>query len=1121
MSDEDKRVYKAKGSYPFEDFESPGYRSIDGLKEDTNADKRGTPIVFLFIAVMIGLACAGAMFIFDPTGLMKSMAGEREETEYEKRIKASKLASKIAEELKDNITMPPEPPDPESVVEEAMTESMKNDVDKLMSGVDETMGTTVINKIADRVAKKMEADIKLLSKDIAEGKLSPEEIAKRQKELEDKTHDVMNQEVYTHRVETQTERAEFESIKWYKGSVAPALLTTISQQVFKGGERIRPTFNTLFDGQYGWSKYRKWSRTESDKYVQQMQRSLTMQANEQWNEAEWKKWKAKWKKIEDRNRRQRNPRNIVQIPQAYYGDLNDWVYHQASICADSVKKFYYGTIKDTGTYPSPSWFNVIYGSTDEHMRQGNLYLPTMTNGILNEYLIDDQDRFLDMLDDLTDEWEDCIEFSQGIEERALENAPLEELHKLREERNKQMKSIAQKIGKLLKDEKNKNIDFRTRKTINALLRFRIMADEKIQQQQYNKMIDGMVAGLSKLIKDFARSQFRKGILEDKDGIDAAVEKFQADIVPILTEDLKRKVCSFRYFKESIFNAGSHKKFRDILGEDNFAPERQEDIDKELKALDALLSKHSNLADFVKLREKEIHRHYDEAVNNVVDDVIMKTLIGGWLAKNMEKFVEGVDYSDKVKERLDARESAKVGRKQDMARMTKDGVPDTDVGMTALKLAGQKGHGANLVPVETDMTPLLRADNFPLESLRYSKYIAPKPAKKWNITEPQVPVKEIPFTYKTPIYEGIPFLAELPTFDGDLSEWANLRPLYLKNGGGGKPIAVYAGWNYQGFFFAYQVDTKEEDMILPVNLQKGYAGVGVKKATDMKWAYSGESFRVCFDTIDARDETRGEAHTQEFFVFPLGTNADSTFAGVERVIQSKRDAKSKQFRGVISRPREFRSQGKAPSKYAPFRITKKRKNGYTTEIFIPRTLFNTKVFSPGWMTGFNCMVATGPKGHRGSSGKQWVKTEYTTAADHPDSWGDLVMLGTDPKLMANIVDDKWTQAKHILAGHSLLLTVVDPDRNVYAHLEDQIIVSAEVNGGHNDVEILVLKETGPNTGIFRGIVNTQPGLGREVQGVLELMAGFEVIFGYVDFGNARGEIGNVSRMVLPVVGGLLR
>ena len=83
-----------------------------------------------------------------------------------------------------------------------------------------------------------------------------------------------------------------------------------------------------------------------------------------------------------------------------------------------------------------------------------------------------------------------------------------------------------------------------------------------------------------------------------------------------------------------------------------------------------------------------------------------------------------------------------------------------------------------------------------------------------------------------------------------------------------------------------------------------------------------------------------------------------------------------------------------------------------------------------------------------------------------------------------------------------------------------MVSCEVKGGNNDVEVFILEETGENTGIFRGIINTQPGIGREVQGVMEVMPGNEIILGYVDFGNSKGQRNKISRIVLPVVGGLL-
>ena len=73
----------------------------------------------------------------------------------------------------------------------------------------------------------------------------------------------------------------------------------------------------------------------------------------------------------------------------------------------------------------------------------------------------------------------------------------------------------------------------------------------------------------------------------------------------------------------------------------------------------------------------------------------------------------------------------------------------------------------------------------------------------------------------------------------------------------------------------------------------------------------------------------------------------------------------------------------------------------------------------------------------------------------------------------------------------------------------------------DVEVFIIKETGKNTGIFRAFINTQPGFGREVQGVLEVMPGQEVRFGYVDFANAKGERNKVNELKVPVVGGILQ
>jgi hypothetical protein len=94
--------------------------------------------------------------------------------------------------------------------------------------------------------------------------------------------------------------------------------------------------------------------------------------------------------------------------------------------------------------------------------------------------------------------------------------------------------------------------------------------------------------------------------------------------------------------------------------------------------------------------------------------------------------------------------------------------------------------------------------------------------------------------------------------------------------------------------------------------------------------------------------------------------------------------------------------------------------------------------------------------------------------------------------------------------------MDPDRNVSLTAEDTVLVSAEVNGRGNDVEVYVLKETGKNTSVFRGYINTQPGAGRQVQGKLEMLTGDEVRFSYVDLANATGARNVIDEFRLPVV-----
>jgi hypothetical protein len=143
------------------------------------------------------------------------------------------------------------------------------------------------------------------------------------------------------------------------------------------------------------------------------------------------------------------------------------------------------------------------------------------------------------------------------------------------------------------------------------------------------------------------------------------------------------------------------------------------------------------------------------------------------------------------------------------------------------------------------------------------------------------------------------------------------------------------------------------------------------------------------------------------------------------------------------------------------------------------------------------------------------------SDVPKRWGDLLLLGTDAAIYVQDADATGTLTESVVPGHSYLLTVMDPDRNVNIKTKDTIIVSAEVIGESDDIEVFVLQETQDNSGVFRGYVDTQPGVGREVQGVLEVAPRDVLRLGYVDFADAKGRRNVVVAVKMPVASPLHR
>ena len=482
-----------------------------------------------------------------------------------------------------------------------------------------------------------------------------------------------------------------------------------------------------------------------------------------------------------------------------------------------------------------------------------------------------------------------------------------------------------------------------------------------------------------------------------------------------------------------------------------------------------------------------------------------------------RLAEAPDLADKVKEKLDARKAAKDGRGQDLAALTADGLPDVSAPLVALLLGAAKGRGAALRPVETKMRPGYFNDAGVRAAPDPRKPVVPPGPRPWSgATQP--PVKP---PFKTPRCEGIPFLAKFPKLDGDLSDWGRIRPLVLRpKKAGEQPVLVYAAWNYQGFLFGYQVKQPAERFVWPAPIK---TAVPPGKVAAPDWALRGDHCRLMFDTLDARRKWRGDPHAQEFIILPGGTDAGHDIPGVEQIIISQRDAGTGEFRGVKVSGKTFLPQPRpeaGPDGSGPYRVCRFEKDRYTVEVFIPRTLFNVPVLAPGWYVGFDCVVAAGarPKGAGPNAprGQAWAGGD----PDRPDRWGDLLLLGTDPHFVAQDAAPKYPLTKSVIPGHSVLVTVVDPDRNVRVTQKDAVLVTCEVGGGarprQNDVEVFILKETEKNSGVFRGYVNTQPGWGRQVHGVVEAVPGQELRLGYVGLADAAGRRHTVYSMRLPVV-----
>ena len=1036
-------------------------------------------LVLVLLAVSL-IAHALTVWLSSDISAGKGAAGEltAAQDSYLEKVLQKQKAKVVSRRVAGQITMPPPPPEPEMVVEQALADSLAGDVAKITGHL---LGVQLQDELVRHVKANLKDELEAASKDIAQGKLTEEEIQALHASFQAKAHDMTVAWRQDYLEKHQVERAAVSTTEWYERDVSKTLFRNISFELwtppgYNGYPPSPELWNHVYTGVYGWGRHVNWSDAHSEGMLRGKLDALRGLLRGQWPNAGGK----------DKN----------EHP-AWPGPSGE----QARIIAQRLADVRNG--RPTETYPSPSWTCAVYGPTER---------PMMTTGLLREFHAHRMDQARAVADSCEKAWADALAAAEAYQAKADADGAGGNLAGARDACLQAIERIVQQAQGLLV----KNPD--QYRQVNWALRLSAVTGPP-RDQAYQAWIGDLVAGLEPLVRDFARGQFKKGIIKNDAGIEQAMKEFPDTILPLLKRDAER-MCSAKRFNQHVL--GTVYPYRHYTSSVTGA-ERQptaDDAGRELAGAAKLVeSWPAEQRAYLEARRKLVDDDFRAAITNTREAILGSVLTGNLLFRQMSVFVEGVDYADKVQERLSARQAALAGRGQDLARLTDDGVPDTSAPLVALMLGASKGHGANLQPVPTTMAPACpAAEDACLSALLAEPPVLPRAPAKWGFEEQAHPEPKFGNLVR---YDAIPFLPKIPRLDGDLSDWGKVRPLILQPGQEREAVLLYAGWNYQGLFFGYTVKQPREAFYWPSLHKTQFSthsyvlGASMVRQGGTEWAFVGDHLQVMIDTLDARNDNRGEPHTQEFVIFPLGASDDPTLPGIERQIASQRDATAKQYRRIKDDCRLFPAQPPAeigPDGQSPYRVTRAGPDGYTCEAFIPRSLLQTPVFAPGWYIGFDCRVGMGFQGRQRRTGQVWA----TGQANRPDQWGDLLLLGTDPRLAVQAAGSKGSLATGIVPGGSYLLTVVDPDRNIRPNTIDTVLVSAEVDGGDNDVEVFLLNETKENSGVFRGYINTQPGRGRQVQGVLEVMPLQQVRLGYVDFANARGQRNVITEMKLPVV-----
>ena len=361
--------------------------------------------------------------------------------------------------------------------------------------------------------------------------------------------------------------------------------------------------------------------------------------------------------------------------------------------------------------------------------------------------------------------------------------------------------------------------------------------------------------------------------------------------------------------------------------------------------------------------------------------------------------------------------------------------------------------------------------------------ADKPAKPQPaVREPAKP------TFPSPAYSYAPFQAIPLKIDGDLADWgATSYPITMRWTTDNQEISdgptAWIRWSNEGVYLAYTIQD-------PTGIQR----------TDIPW--SGDCAEFWLDTDNARKKRMKETPSaQQLCFIPFGTATDPalTFCEIARG-----------FRGTQHGQRVFdtdHTRGMAAAKEIA--------GGYQVEAFVRKQALAKPVLLPGMWVAVNISLNSGVQGQSGRE-VQWSASKSIETWDRPDTWGDVQLLGADAaiRILSRIKESEPAPLAHLVVGQSFTVEVTDADLNIDAKHEDRVAITVEVPK-RNEPVLAVLKETGPDTGIFRCSLATRSTEDDPDSNVVRVRPGDIINASYQDVRAACGETDRVVIAQLPV------